>query len=466
MNQRLPVIVFLGMVAVLATHCIYDPDVWYHLAVGDHILTTHQVQHTNLFSFTYPQHPWIDVYWLYDCLLAALWRLGGSLFVIALKVLLNLVLAALVVFGLRDRRQQLTGGETTVLMLAWLVMLPRLSDRPELLSYVLLAAVLVLIRQGRLWWCIPIQIVWANVHSLYYLGPVLLLLYAVATRQARVLPVVLATGLACLVSPYGWNNLRVAGELMHTLRVLGNQVQEFPSPFHPRAWASGANSLLFLIWVVGGGLLLLRSWSRQTLFDGFIILLSVGLAMRTQRAVPLAVLCSLPAVLLAVRQLPATNGVLRWVAVGFMGLIAGDFLAGTHYLIRSPRGDLTFGIRVYPRNFPNSVVDLLTALPPSARVANVHFHTGGFLICAFAGARPVFIDPRLEAYPREFIAAYDASLQSAQRFSQFTDRFRVTHALIIKDNAEACRLARWLAGDKGWRRVSGNEQAELYERTP
>ena len=138
---------FLAMAATLAWHTIYDPDFWYHLAAGERMLQSGAVLRQNFFSYTYPEQPWLDVYWLYQLALGWLWSWGQAAAVVGFKALLNLGLAGLVVWGLRDRERLLGPVEAMVLLLGWLVMLPRLTDRPELVSYVLLAAMLVLLRR-------------------------------------------------------------------------------------------------------------------------------------------------------------------------------------------------------------------------------------------------------------------------------------------------------------------------------
>src|ERR1700688_5075289 len=76
MNHRRPpgflAAAFLILAAALAIHRIYDPDFWMHLATGNHILRTGEIPRTNLFSFTHPEHSWIDVYWAYQTVLSVL----------------------------------------------------------------------------------------------------------------------------------------------------------------------------------------------------------------------------------------------------------------------------------------------------------------------------------------------------------------------------------------------------------
>ena len=56
---------------------VVDPDLWWHIKVGDAILTTHHWPVADPFSFTVSGQPWLAYEWLGDIALAAAWRLGG-----------------------------------------------------------------------------------------------------------------------------------------------------------------------------------------------------------------------------------------------------------------------------------------------------------------------------------------------------------------------------------------------------
>lgn len=466
--RDLPVAIFFVLVTVLALHRIYDPDLWLHLAAGEHITRTGTIPRENLFSLTHPHQPWLDVYWLYQVGLVTLWNLAGSAGVMLLRVSLSLGLAAIVALGFRDRHQPLTGVGTAVLLLAWLVITPRLTDRPELLSYVLLGGLLVLIRARRWWWWLPLQVIWANVQGLFYLGPVLLALAAICERlegrssSARSAGwAALAAGLACAVSPFGWRNLTLAADFLHTVRALGDTVEELASPFHPAVWSASGNSQLFVIWLAVVALVIGRGRKLPPRFDCIILLSSVIFACLAQRAIPVAVLCALPVVLANGWSLPArTETCLRWGTIALMMVVAGGFVAGARPLRPSARIERVFGIGPLAARFPEQAA---AHLPEQARVGNAHFHTGGFLLWMAQGRRPVLIDGRLEAYPREFVTEYDHSLRDPDRYRQFAKRHNLTHTFVAKDSAAMIQFAERLAAAPGWQRVYADDLAEVFE---
>src|SRR5258708_25772760 len=54
-----------------------DPDLWWHLKLGQIIWNTGQIPRTDQFSFTAQGHPWIAHEWLSQVVLYLTWRTGG-----------------------------------------------------------------------------------------------------------------------------------------------------------------------------------------------------------------------------------------------------------------------------------------------------------------------------------------------------------------------------------------------------
>src|SRR5215467_5544433 len=73
-----------------------DPDLWWHIKVGDDILRTHHFPTTDPYSWTVAGHPWIAYEWLGEVFLALVNRLGGipglAAFLIGLSGLIMLAL--------------------------------------------------------------------------------------------------------------------------------------------------------------------------------------------------------------------------------------------------------------------------------------------------------------------------------------------------------------------------------------
>ena len=73
-----------------------DPDLWWHIKVGQDILTTHHFPTADAYSFTVHGTPWVAYEWLGEVLLAAVQRAWGLEGFLAL----NLALGAAIVLGL------------------------------------------------------------------------------------------------------------------------------------------------------------------------------------------------------------------------------------------------------------------------------------------------------------------------------------------------------------------------------
>src|SRR5258708_18535963 len=56
---------------------VVDPDVWWHIKVGQDILRTHHWPNTDPYSFTALGNPWIAYEWLGEIVLALVYRAGG-----------------------------------------------------------------------------------------------------------------------------------------------------------------------------------------------------------------------------------------------------------------------------------------------------------------------------------------------------------------------------------------------------
>ncbi len=441
MNPRWFAVIFVAVAGGLAAHRIYDPDFWLHLAAGQFLWETGAVPARNLFSFTHPEHPWVNVYWLYQLLVAGAWRWGQEPAAVAVKVAGVAGLAAVVMLGYRDRREPVGLFTASALVLGWLVMLPRLTDRPEVFSFLCLAAMISLGRAGRWGWCVGVQVVWANVQGYFVWGPIVLLLAAAGGRAPwRWAAAVTAASLA---SPFGWRNWQLVADFGQTMRTFGAQIQELASPFHPLVWAQSGSSWLFMVWVTAVGLALRAGWTRVGRWEWMLAAAGLVPSFFAQRAAPVFVLCAWPAVLAGVRAVERPGSRWAWLAVALVPVAAG--VAPRPVATERPAAAVAF-------------------LPAGARVLNVDFHTGGYVLAARNRQVPVFIDGRLEAYPPEFIRRYFDAQTDPGAVGALAAEFGATHVLVVKDRAATRALCARLAGSPQWERVFADAAAEVFVR--
>ena len=59
-------------------HRFNDPDLWYHLKLGETVWKTHSIPSTETFSHTAFGHSWIAYEWLAETTMYAAYHVGGT----------------------------------------------------------------------------------------------------------------------------------------------------------------------------------------------------------------------------------------------------------------------------------------------------------------------------------------------------------------------------------------------------
>lgn len=173
-------LVFAAFVA--ARRNLPDPDTWWHLVVGEEILTTGTWPTADHYSFTVSGKDWMAYEWLGEVLMALAGRAGGL-------PALALVLIALcaVFFLLLYYLAYLRSGEAKPAFLACALVVPLanavFSLRPQLFGYIFLLLALICLerfRQGRQFaaWFLPVLfLLWVNTHGNFVFGLFVIGLY-------------------------------------------------------------------------------------------------------------------------------------------------------------------------------------------------------------------------------------------------------------------------------------------------
>lgn len=152
-----------------------DPDLWWHLRLGETIWRTHSIPHTDWFSFTTHGHAWIPHEWLAQLTIYAAWRFGGytglMLWLCVVPSLLFILLYVLCALYSGNAKVSLLGG-----MMGWFFGSVGLAIRPLVIGHLLLVLELLAIHLARTRnprWLLalpPIFAVWVNCHGSYVVG--------------------------------------------------------------------------------------------------------------------------------------------------------------------------------------------------------------------------------------------------------------------------------------------------------
>ena len=211
------IVVALAAAIVLfsASRTVADPDLWWHLRVGNDILDTGDVTGDDTYSYLSGDVPWMNHEWLAESLFAAVWRAGGEPALVLLKMAVAMAVAWLV--GRRLWRSGVSLLAASLVTVTGVIgMLPTLgSVRPQIFTILLVVVVLLLLDRPiaagarARWWIPALVALWINLHGGVILGVALvglwLLVEMLAARRIDVTSGLLlaATGAALVCNPYG-----------------------------------------------------------------------------------------------------------------------------------------------------------------------------------------------------------------------------------------------------------------------
>lgn len=257
---------FLLLVAVVADSVQYaDTDLWGHVRFGQVMLSTGHLIHAEPFSYSAPGQPWINHEWLSEVVMALFYDAMGLVGLKLMKFLCAGAIVLLLASGVAETAAApvLQFG---VLLAAACGLQLQIQFRPQLFDYIFLSALLALFARARsrgrapLWVALPIMVLWANLHGGFFIGIVVLGVYAGAmgildtwegrgvSRGLRLGVFTLVALLVTLINPYGIGEWRIVAHTLGNRYTMGAGV-EFQSFFHVLAgtYRDGAPLLPFML---------------------------------------------------------------------------------------------------------------------------------------------------------------------------------------------------------------------------
>jgi hypothetical protein len=446
-----------------------DPDVWWHIKVGQDLLRTHRWPTTDPYSFTTFGAPWIAYEWLGDVVLACVARLGGNtaLFVLVL-ITSTVALLALYYYGTLRSGNCKAGFVPSAVM--WSLVLLSFNLRPQMFAYLFLVTILIVLewfRKGVSWPLCGLPFVfllWVNTHGTFIVGIGILVVYlcsglrsfqlgnveAIAWSQKQRIQLELALLFSLVVlplTPYGTQLAMYPFDLMFNQPLVKSSIIEWqPIPFNEQF---GKIFLGVVVLVLVLQILFRFTWRIHEL------LLAMGgavMACLHARMLFLFVPFLVPifATMMARLLPPYQRAKDQFVLNG--ALMAAVVMAMTHYF--PSRDSLQKRLAA---EFPVQAVAYLDSHAVPGPMLNNYYY-GGYLV---ATGRKVFIDGRADIYERSGVLADVISLtQMRTKPLAFLDRYQIGSCLLVKDEP----LAVVLAGSHAWRRVYQDGTAAIFVR--
>ena len=297
--QVIALAVLLAAPALICVHraAVADPDIWWHLRVGEWILQHHTVPRVEIFSGPLAGTPWLAYSWLFELVVVKLFYRLGLLGILAYTA--GMIVAITVALYHLVRRLQ---GDFTLRVLftfaSLFSLLPIYTPRPwhfSILFFVLELDILMHARRTgktrELAWLPLIFALWSNIHIEYIYGLFVLglaLVESVVARRwagatVRTKPVwvfcaLLASLLATLANPFGW---RIYGVVYNLVTQGGGLLQV--SEMQAIPFRGLANYCVLLLTLAAAGAL---AWTRRfRLFESGLFFFAAVLSFRSQRDV-------------------------------------------------------------------------------------------------------------------------------------------------------------------------------------
>lgn len=489
----LRLLLFTGIFSLAAVPPI-DPDLWWHLANGRLMVASRSIPHTDVYSFSAAGQPWVMHEWLADLGMYGLYRLGGLPLLVAGFALLTTAAAGCLYWLLRRAGLHPT-ATVVVTVIGTLAGSTAWGARPQAVNPLfagLLLVGLVRYRQGQLraWMLPPFIWLWANLHSGFMVGPIIVAIFLAGEAfdawrgagtpmpRARLRSLAIALGISlalAAVNPFGIQALLFAVGTL-TSPLIQNNIQEWASPdFHSIAGLM----LEAVVFLLIAGLLTRNVRARSS--EWLLALALLYLALSSQRHVELFVLGaaalygrSAQALLEAVpTALPNPAAPRRLTVVRPEKRSHRSLVWGSANLALLALGAAAMiGYRALPnlqpsgeagaiqRTFPLAATAALERLGRPVRIFN-DYQYGGYLVWTLypSGSR-VFIDGRVEVYGPAIFSDYLRVAYLADGWQSVIEKAH-PDAIMLANGHPAIQL---LEGGGGWQQLAQDRVATVLTR--
>jgi hypothetical protein len=461
-----------------------DGDVGWHIRTGEYILDHSSVPHTHLYSFSKPGAPWYAWEWLSDVLDGGLHRLAGLKGVVLLAALVLSCYATTLV-----RRMIWRGANPLMAMFVALLGIGASTihflARPHIFTLFLLSISIWLIEADRIrssrrvWWLVPITVLWTNLHGGFLALIAVLVLattgIAIEVRLGqgrtirdtwRFVKLTVACALASLVNPYGWHLHQHILEYMRS-DWIREMVEEFQSPSFRTESMLQYEALLFTGLIAAAALV-----RRRQIVEALWIVFWAHMSLGSVRHIPVFVAACAPIIAFelttwwnawtAKAAKTSLAGILNEIALdstpGFGRTSVLPFVvAAVLIIVRAPIH--------WPEDFPDQLFPVTMVRSHSDLFAQSRVLTtdqwADYLIYRNPQQK-VFVDGRSDFYGETIGKQYVQLLNGHWRWREWMTKYDFNVALVPTSNA----IAELLKREPGWRTLADDGKQILLVRRP
>lgn len=417
----------------------FTQDLGRHLKIGEIIVKTKSIPSNNLFSYTNPNHQFINHHWLSEVIFYLFSKTFGLNSLIILKVICILVSVGLV-FKLSSNKFGIIPTVVAGLILSPLF-LERNDIRPEIFGYLFFSFILYVLfsypKKQKLIFCLPVvMLLWINMHITFIFGIFLILIlitkiflnreknYSITNYSITFISL-----FVLLFNPHGLTGVFYP---FNIFKDYGYTIVENQNLFYLSKMIF--NPLIKYFFLISPIVILasivLITVNQLTVI--FILLTFFGATVFQLRHLPFFVLSAIPVFamlfnriggLIAKKHFLSENLKLATSILLIFILCLGSifFILNKYYLIFDQ--DKRFGLGF--NGFNEQAIEFINKNNLENNIFN-NFDIGGYFIFELYPKYKVFIDNRPEAYPADFIENVYKQLQIESVIqSKIFDKYKI-----------------------------------------
>lgn len=472
-----------------------EPDLWWQIKTGEWILEHGKVPTQDVFSFTQKGEPWINIKWGFEVVAAFVSKYFGVENVMFIQAIALLLLLFFLYKLTSELALQFKIKEPV--LIPFLLLLPllfisidyRINGRPEMSSHLLMVVFIWLnlkYRNGNksaIWWLVPLQCFWANMHEAFAIGIVINLIFLaaalleqkfIASKQFEVksyalhFVAVLLSIIAIFFNPYGAKMLLQPFSIFN--QVFENKYTTELLPFTSHLyWQKEAWLALFWLAILLVFILFLVIKKRQLFKElsigyGLLVLAFIYLAQSAFRNIVFLDLILFPTVVCGLvflfeKYKYGTRYLLPLSAIVLL-LFYVLVVTNTYYKLVQSRD--RFGLEVRPDYNPIGAAEFIEQQQLQGKCFSDYL-TSSYLLWKIKGFE-TFIDLRdLDVFPASFFNTFTEAVLMPEKFQELNKQYNFSYVVLFRP--QYANLHAWLANGNGFRLKYADAIAAVYVKS-
>lgn len=456
----LVLILLFVLLFISQINTIVDPDLWCHFKTGEYIVKNFNVPQIDIFSYTLENQPWIDHEWLSQVLLYTVFSKFGCIGINIFKAVIISFCFLILLFFLFSKYKKIIYAAFFI-AISVLAFGYRSFARPEIFSYLFLCLFFCILEDEKRLYILPfLQVLWANLHGYFILGPILILLYYAgefisgnAGKAKKMCVLFVITCLACFVNPYFYKGalypVRIFVDIFTEQKACMQNIQELMMPIN----ASFGKYIFFWIFSILASVTFLINLKRAKARHILIFFGSFIASYIAIRNMPIFIFTAMPLAVINLNESKLTKGIIdKKYYLGAILIILAViyvYITNKYYAITEQSIFRRTGFKNTELLTPSGACDFLEDNSIKGRIFNT-MDFGHYIGYRFYPEKRIFIDTRTELYKDDFYRLYQRAYNYPEEWKAIQKRYNFDIVLLRHLFSGTERLLRYLYNDKEW----------------